>query len=56
MKLRQDLDYPHMFWVVWEDGVESTYPYNKTWAKEHIRRIVNNEDCSDETYLVFSRY
>jgi len=33
-----------MYYVVWPDNVKSSYTYNKTWAKEHCRRILANED------------
>jgi len=33
-----------MYYVVWPDNVKSLSTYNKTWAKEHCRRILAGED------------
>ncbi len=38
MKLKQHPEYKNMYYLQWPDGSLSTDFYNKTMAKEHLRR------------------
>lgn len=42
MKLRQDKRYPSMYWVVWDDGVESADFYSKSRANDHMNVLSGN--------------
>lgn len=42
MLIRQHEVYEHMWWVVWDDGVRSTYPYNKARAMEFALKLAES--------------
>lgn len=62
MKLIKDKKHTNLYRIKWADGtvsVNTSHPdgmdghygfYNKTWAKEHIRRLEDREVILDRTY------
>lgn len=58
IKIEQDVKYPSMYWLVWEDGIRSETFYNKTRATEYLKNYtfyLNNLEHGEKLSIYNTR-